>query len=522
MGATSDRDKYFKAYKSIKSVLESTHNITNKHDNIFLINKKTIEKYLGILEKYNIFEAIIDVKQRTKLRDLEKKIKDDFGDYKLEENIEIIDNFDDTNKEKEFIIVDISFLKNMKKDFDKDKYNNISISVNKNDEKKQLIFNDSGNEDNKINIKEIKKGYYIYDPKDDDIDVFIEGKAEEEKIENEEIEGDKNYDPEFDDSLRTPIIEENSGGADPNNDNDTDGGENTEITTNNPIGVNTETKKAPFAKFDDIIKLIYNSYENSNENEDIISNEIKQYITNNKIVNELEEKDNLDIINNIVTSVNYLIKCYSKKKPNTNITNSINSSINVNEYYPNNSWNQENILIDKDSETSSLIKSSNNNQDVFDSNKDINPFNFSYVKMYSCDCDKPNEEIKEDYYKINLNNDCINLDDCFKLKFEGSCEKCKNKCVCNYKFGSAPEILILKFENPKENEKYIKFDKIENNIDLKEHMYIPTQFNIKYKLLKALYVFNDSKDNNLYIDIPENEKIKYIPYIIFYQKTNDV
>ena len=144
------------------------------------------------------------MKQRTNLRDLEKKIKDDFGDYKLEENIEIIDNFDDTNKEKEFIIVDISFLKNMKKDFDKDKYNNISISVNKNDEKKQLIFNGSGNEDNKINIKEIKKGYYIYDQKDDDdIDDFNqEGEAEEEKKEKEEIEDKANDDPEFDISLK--------------------------------------------------------------------------------------------------------------------------------------------------------------------------------------------------------------------------------------------------------------------------------------------------------------------------------
>ena len=268
--------------------------------------------------------------------------------------------------------------------------------------------------------------------------------------------------------------------------------------------------------------MIFISYENSNEYEDIISEKIKQYITNNKIVNELQEKDNLDIINNIVTSVNYLIKCYSKKKPNTIITNSINSSINVNEYYHNNSINQENILIDNDSETSSLIKSSNNNQDVSDSNKGINPFNFTYFKMYRCDCDKPNEEIKEDYYKINLNKECNNLKDCFKLKFEETCEKCNNKYACNYKFGSAPEILILKFENPKESKGYIESNKIENNIDLKEHMYIPTQFSIKYKILKTLYVFNDSKDNNLYIDIPENEKIKYIPYIIFYQKTNDV
>ena len=462
MGATSDREKYFKAYKSIKSVLESTHNMTNTTDNIYLINSETIKEYLKILDKYNIFEAIIDVKQRTKLNVLEKKIKDDLGDYKLEENIEIIEDLDDdANKKKEFIIVDITFLMNMKKDFDKDKHKNISIVVNKNDEKKQLIFNEKktgggSGEDNKINIKEIKKGFYIYDENEDfDSDAFNqEGVAEEEKKEIEEIEDKNKDDPEFDYTLRTAPIEKKEEKTDISKTNTNNGndGKNGTIIEENLID-DTKIIKAPFAKFDDIIKLIYISYENSNENEDIISKGIEQYITNNKIENELEEKENLDIINNIVIFVKFLIKCYSKKKPIANITNSINSSINFNEYYPNNSRNQENILIDNDSETSSLIKSSNNNQEVSDSFIEINPFNFKYVKMYSCDCDKPNEEIKGDYYKINLNNDCNNLDDYFRLKFEEICGKCKNKCECNYKFDKAPEIFILKFEKPKENKK---------------------------------------------------------------------
>ena len=39
----------------------------------------------------------------------------------------------------------------------------------------------------------------------------------------------------------------------------------------------------------------------------------------------------------------------------------------------------------------------------------------------------------------------------------------------------------------------------------------------KYKLIKALYVYDDENDNYLYVDIPESEKKNYIPYIIIYK-----
>ena len=49
-------------------------------------------------------------------------------------------------------------------------------------------------------------------------------------------------------------------------------------------------------------------------------------------------------------------------------------------------------------------------------------------------------------------------------------------------------------------------------------MYQPNELNIEYKLIKALYVFNDINDDKIYIDIPDNERNNYIPYILFYQK----
>ena len=527
MGTTSHRDKYFKAYESIKTILELTHNVTNTISNIYLIDKETIGNYLKILQEYNIFEVITNVKQRTEVKKLEKKIKDDFGDYILEKNIKIIDELEDIKK-KEFIVVGIDFLKNMQIDFEKNKLNKISISVNKDKKQIQLIImdnnsNNNNEEEEKINIKETKKGFYIYD--DSEIDDFNQSvEIEEEKNEKKEMEKKIN-DPEFDNSIRTPQKkgEENEDDTNIRNEinNNNDNNENITIKRsddNNHID-NPEIKKAPFAKFDDIINLIYISYENSDENNDIISDAIQQFIDSKKIVNELEEKENLDIVGNIINSVVFLIQNLSKKNQNTTVTNSL---INSNEYYKNDIRRQENALIDNDSETSSLIKSSNN-QVVSDFNIEINPFNFTYVKIYSCDnCNKTeNEEKNYDYYKINLKNDCYNLDDYFRLTFEEICEGCKNIIKCKYKFSTIPEILILKFEKPKDNKKFIKF-KIIENIDLKEHMLLETKFSIKYKLLKALYVFNDSEDNKLYVDIPDNEENNYIPYIIFYQKMNDV
>ena len=80
----------------------------------------------------------------------------------------------------------------------------------------------------------------------------------------------------------------------------------------------------------------------------------------------------------------------------------------------------------------------------------------------------------------------------------------------------------MKFENPKINKKYIKFNEIEKNIDLKNHMYLPNNLNIKYELIEVLYVLDDLNDKKLYVGISEKDRNNYIPYIIFYKKMNDM
>lgn len=188
----------------------------------------------------------------------------------------------------------------------------------------------------------------------------------------------------------------------------------------------------------------------------------------------------------------------------------INQSENLNYYY-------------ESDEKSNLIESRNEGDIHSDNNKDFNPFEFGQVKFIDCEkCNiKENQEYIE-FYKININNECNNIDDCFKLSFIEICSNCKKDAICNYKFKATPEILILKFENPKINKKYIKFNEIEKNIDLKNHMYLPNNFNIKYELIEVLYVLDDLDDKKLYVGISEKDRNNYIPYIIFYKKINDM
>ena len=81
--------------------------------------------------------------------------------------------------------------------------------------------------------------------------------------------------------------------------------------------------------------------------------------------------------------------------------------------------------------------------------------------------------------------------------------------------------MILVFDEPKTNKNFIKFKDIDESIDLKKHLYKinnKDSSEYKYKLIKALYYFNDIEDNKLYVNIPEEEKNNYIPYAIFYKK----
>ena len=58
---------------------------------------------------------------------------------------------------------------------------------------------------------------------------------------------------------------------------------------------------------------------------------------------------------------------------------------------------------------------------------------------------------------------------------------------------------------------------IEKDIDLTKYLFKGSIIT-KYKLVKALYVYNNKDDNNLYVDVPESEIKNYIPYIIIYKK----
>ena len=117
MGGFSDKVKYYAAYRSIKYVMEKIRDMDGTIDNIYLVNNKTITKFIEILNKRNILEYISDLTKRSEVNVLDKKLKDDFGDYELEKNIELFDINDNNyvNYEKNnFILVDKDFLKNMK------------------------------------------------------------------------------------------------------------------------------------------------------------------------------------------------------------------------------------------------------------------------------------------------------------------------------------------------------------------------------------------------------------------------
>ena len=532
MGVSSDKKKYMNAYRSIKYAIGQTYNITTTVNDIYFVNEETIQNYLKILNKHNILNMLIDVRKRSELKNIEDKIYDDFGDYKLEPNIEVFEINAQKIREgklddKKFILVDKDFLKNMSVNEKKYKGKEHSIIVKKNEKHIEL----KGIDEEKIIVNliefENKTGIYKFkieesiDYNGESIaeDVKKEIKPKDEDEENPEVilfrTKPKNYRDEEpkknitdqDKTEHTQKVNEET----KKKDGDT---QDNQINNGNPPKTNEIiTKKAPSAKLDDIVYEIYSALSNNGE-KDIIFEKIKLKISELDIQNELEETG-IDIIGNIKKFVLHLAKNSSLK--NQNLIN-INQSENLNYYY------QESNLIDESDEKSNLIESRNEGDIHSDNNKDFNPFEFRQVKFIDCKkCNiKENQEYLIEFYKININNECNNIDDYFKLSFIEICSNCKKNAICNYKFKTAPEILILKFENPKINKKYIKFNEIQKNIDLKNHMYLPNNFNIKYELIEVLYVLDDLDDKKLYVGISEKDRNNYIPYIIFYKKINDM
>ena len=279
-----------------------------------------------------------------------------------------------------------------------------------------------------------------------------------------------------------------------------------------------ETAKATKAKFDEIICDIIWSIQNSSTSKDIIMKSIQDKIKDKNINNELEKKDRLDIIGNIKTSV----KHYFLNNRNNNKNN--DNSIDINK-----PQDGEGCDIGNHNEPNYLYfneeNSNEGNRFGFNDNQEVinNPFIFKQVKIFisePCDkCANTNNKISEaECVKIIPRENYSDFETCFNMKY---IEDCENKCEFSLKFESTPDILILVFDEPKTNKNFIKFKDIDESIDLKKHLYKinnKDSSEYKYKLIKALYYFNDIEDNKLYVNIPEEEKNNYIPYAIFYKK----
>ena len=552
-----DEEQYFQAFDSIETILEEISNNNNIND-VFLINIKSIPNFLEIISQDNIFKTIKNRTLNRKnfiIRNFKKKIKNTLAKYKQEENIEVIDLIkeikakkDDSNnnlnelKEKEFIIVNEKFLENMEIDIKANESKKISIKIVYG--QLQIPFK-YGNEEDEVYeekeiivLKEVRTGIYKFgEVKSDPVDA--DGKSVNSEIQNNSF---KNKDPEAYNDFRKQTFKENNLENKVNNminiihqensgeelrknkkdDENENNEKNLEINNNDILKINRLSKekkdKALFAKFDGIVKLIYLSLQDSKEQKEIVTEEIKKYMSDSDINSEINQKEGQKIVENIEKTVVFLLQKLN------NDGNFKNNDISLKSYNNQNRPKEQDLLNinDNDNEKKSLISSSNNEMNSI--NKIcINPFMFTLKKIFNCDkCGIKNEEIPKEYYTLILNEGWNNLDECFKIELQGKCEQCQNNIKYNYKFNTTPEILILIFDNPQENKKYIKLNIIEENINLQSHMYIPNKFNINYKLIKVLYILNDLNDNNVYIDIPEKEKNNYIPYIIFYHKINDI
>ena len=577
--------EYFTAYRSIRKILKDIYRLNRRIENVYLVNVGSINNFITEFKKYNFLKKL-KFCQESEIENIENLVLRKLKDYKIEENIDIIDIKADNYEEikgKKFIFVDYDFLKKWNK------------YTEENQKKKQTLINihkSDNTEDIKmqmdieiINENEDEKKIYqiIEDENDDGIYKFQDcinksldiNNASNAKIVNEDV------DSEIDNSFRVPIPKDKNNKQDSNNENEEDKNSNNinddgnqnnlikinndenaksnNITSNNndenpkeidnnknnnkkinlKDGENSnieiieqncnvetqkdknikenETAKATKAKFDEIICDIICSIQNSSTQKDIIMKSIQDKIKDLNINNELEKKDLLDIIENIKTYVkNYFLNNSNNNKNNDN-------SIDINK-----PQDGEGCDIGNHIEPNDLYLNEENsnegNRFGFNDNQEVinNPFIFKQVKIFisePCDkCVNINNKISEaECVKIIPRENYFDFET-FNMKY---IEDCENKCEFSLKFESTPDILILVFDEPKTNKNFIKFKDIDESIDLKKHLYKinnKDSSEYKYKLIKALYYFNDIEDNKLYVNIPEEEKNNYIPYAIFYKK----
>ena len=576
--------EYFTAYRSIRKILKDIYRLNRRIENVYLVNVGSINNFITEFKKYNFLKKL-KFCQESEIENIENLVLRKLKDYKIEENIDIIDIKADNYEEikgKKFIFVDYDFLKKWNK------------YTEENQKKKQTLINihkSDNTEDIKmqmdieiINENEDEKKIYqiIEDENDDGIYKFQDcinksldiNNASNAKIVNEDV------DSEIDNSFRVPIPKYKNNKQDSNNENEKDKNSNNinddgnqnnlikinndenaksnNITSNNnnenPTEIDNnknnnkkinlkdgensnieiiekncnvetqkdknikenETAKATKAKFDEIICDIICSIQNSSTQKDIIMKSIQDKIKELNINNELEKKDRLDIIGNIKTYV----KDYFLNNSNNNKNN--DNSIDINK-----PQDGEGCDIGNHNEPNYLYLKKENlnegNRFGFNDNQEVinNPFIFKQVKIFisePCDkCANTNNKISEaECVKIIPRENYFDFET-FNMKY---IEDCENKCEFSLKFKSTPDILILVFDEPKTNKNFIK-NYIDEDIDLKKHLYKINNSDsseYKYKLIKALYFFNDIEDNKLYVNIPEEEKNNYIPYAIFYKK----
>ena len=132
-----EKNKYFAAYKSLKSNLDSMKKSQIIIFEGYLISTKTIPKFMKIIKSSKILETNnLNINQSY---NYEENLKDLFQNYELEKNIEIYYEYDKCNKiaednnnlENEFIIVDEYFINYMDINYLNIISMKVSVKVNK-------------------------------------------------------------------------------------------------------------------------------------------------------------------------------------------------------------------------------------------------------------------------------------------------------------------------------------------------------------------------------------------------------
>ena len=165
----SPRCNFFEAYKSIKNMIIRYN---NKKDSslsfkAFLINTKTIPKFIQLIEESKVLENVLSHKNKNQTDIFESNLDELLKDYKLEENIQIYYKYDEclqvknNDENNEFIIVDYSFIDNMIGNSKRDKYNNKEVFIRFENEsgkgkKIQFLSNEF------LGFKEKKVGFYQF------------------------------------------------------------------------------------------------------------------------------------------------------------------------------------------------------------------------------------------------------------------------------------------------------------------------------------------------------------------------